>query len=327
MFDVLSIGNAIVDMIADVEHDFLDTNGLTKGSMMLVDAEESTRRRGLLGTAPVRLSSGGSAANTAAAIASLGGRSAYIGKVASDDLGVFFRQDMQGIGVHIAGQGNEPSAPTANCLAMITPDGERTMSTFLGACQELDRNDVDPRLSDTRLIFLEGYLLDAPRSNGALWAAAHAAKRDGCKVALTLSDRYCVQRNRGQFMQLVGKGVIDVLIGNETEVEEFLTDFPVAYLGRTKLVVTLGSKGSTVVDKDGTKTFAAAAPVPKVVDLIGAGDAFAAGFLYGYVRGLQDAQSLALGNRTAAVVVESKGARPHTPLTTVLADFPGLLVA
>lgn len=320
--DVLSVGNAIVDLIADVDSRMLAEYDLVKGSMTLVNAEQAALRTDIV--PHWSMASGGSAANTAAAVASLGGRSAYIGKVGDDHLGAFFSLNMRDIGVHFL-SGERSATPTARCLAMITPDGERTMSTHLGACRDLSVIDVDSAtVQAAKIVFLEGYLLDAPRSNAALIAAAELAKHQGTQVAISLSDRFCIQRNRAAFDMLVESGLVDIVIGNEGEVSEFcsLTDVSETPAWSTakkiKLVTTLGSKGSAISLANGEHFHVTASPVSNIVDLVGAGDAFAAGFLFGQANDFGDARSVALGNKTAAVVVESKGARPHTPLSTIL---------
>jgi sugar/nucleoside kinase (ribokinase family) len=324
MHDVISIGNAIVDLIGLVDHETLDTHGLTKGSMMLVDAEQSAKRSAILPDHAWAKASGGSAANTAACLASLNARSAYIGKVGADALGAFFADDMKAIGVDFIEKARSQKS-TANCLAMITPDGERTMSTYLGACQELSVIDVDHALN-ARILFLEGYLLDAPRSYAAVVAAAERGRHGHLQVAITLSDRYCVERNRRAFEMLVDSGIVDTVIGNETEVKELCKVDELVLAGdyaRAKninLVTTLGKDGSVACDPSGTWAEAEAANVSQIVDLIGAGDAFAAGFLLGQAYNLEAGECLRIGNRSAAVVVESKGARPHTPLSTIFGD-------
>ncbi len=324
MHDVISIGNAIVDLIGEVDHDMLEAHGMIKGSMMLVDAEQSAKRSAILPDQAWAKASGGSAANTAACLASLRANSAYVGKVGDDYLGKFFASDLSIIGVDFVEQ-KRSGKSTANCLAMITPDGERTMSTYLGACQELSVVDVD-QAPEARIVFLEGYLLDAPRSNAALVAAAERGRHTDRRVAITLSDRYCVERNRRAFEMLIDSSLVDTVIGNETEVQELCkvdslqsaTDY--AKAKNISLVTTLGAKGSAICTTEGIWTEAPAAPVCRVVDLIGAGDAFAAGFLYGKAYDATDDFALRIGNRSAAIVVESKGARPHTPLATIFGD-------
>jgi sugar/nucleoside kinase (ribokinase family) len=324
MHDVISIGNAIVDLIADVEHDTLLTHGLTKGSMMLVDEAQSAARTALVPDAAWMKASGGSAANTAACIASLGGKSAYIGKVGDDTLGSFFADDLKNIGVDFL-ENKRSEKQTARCLAMITPDGERTMSTYLGACRELSTIDIN-NLSHARIVFLEGYLLDSPRSAAAMIAAAEIASHRGITVALTLSDKYCVQRNRGAFEMLIDSGIVDIVIGNESEVPELCQSSDLKYAAayavakKITVVITLGAKGAAACSPDGYWTDAEPGKVSAVVDLVGAGDAFAGGFLFGVAAGFELSRSLSLGNKSAAIVVESKGARPRVPLTTLWTD-------
>ena len=318
---IFAIGNAMVDLIVGVPDQLLQEKALEKGRMMLVDAEESSKRRGFVTGQTVKFASGGSTGNTAAIIASLGGRSTFVGKVGPDELGEFYANDMNSLGVEFL-QGSSTDIPTANCLAMITPDGERTMSTFLGACQHLDKQDVQGYpIGDADILFVEGYLLDAPSSREAAIHAVEAAAEEGREIAITLSDKNCVTRNKDAFYWLVQFATI--VIGNDSEMMElFRADcwadvcIKAEKAGFTT-VMTRGSQGSTVI-AEGRTYHSPAHPVERIADLIGAGDAFAGGYLYAHAAGMAPQDRLSLGGRCAAIVVESEGARPHTPLSSLL---------
>ncbi|NTF16978.1 adenosine kinase [Agrobacterium rubi] len=327
-YDILSIGNAIVDILSHVDEEFLDQHSLQKGSMLLVD---ETTSRALLATLSDTLqASGGSAANTAACIASLGASSAYIGKVAEDALGQAFREDMGRAGVAFSGGELYDAIPTANCLAVVTPDGERTMSTFLGACRELSKTDISADLvKASRAVFLEGYLLDSEPSARALFEAARLACANGCEVAVTLSDANCVRRNLHAFKTLIMSGFVDIVIANEKEIAAFFEDehpditvHEAIELCRNlpfTTVVTMGPLGAAAIT-DGKVERASAFAVDAVIDLVGAGDSFAAGYLVGHVRGLPPLESLTLGAACAAEIITTNGARP----TRSLADLPAV---
>jgi sugar/nucleoside kinase (ribokinase family) len=301
----------------------LQEKGLEKGRMMLVDADESSKRRGFVAGQSVKLASGGSTGNTAAIIASLGGRSTFVGKIGQDELGGFYANDMNTLGVSFL-QGGFTDVPTANCLAMITPDGERTMSTFLGACQLLHKRDIEGfSFDDADILFVEGYLLDAPASREAAIHAVELAAEQGREIAVTLSDKNCVTRNLESFYWLAQFATI--IVGNDSEMMEFFkadcwADVCIkAEKAGFTTVMTRGAQGSTVVS-EGRTFHAPAHPVERIADLIGAGDAFAGGYLYAHAARMAPQDRLALGSRCAAVVVESNGARPHTPLATLLAS-------
>lgn len=319
---IFAIGNAMVDLIVAVPDHLLQERALEKGRMMLVDAEESSKRRSFVADQTVKLASGGSTGNTAAIIASLGGRSTFVGKIGPDDLGDFYANDMNSLGVEFL-QGSVTDVPTANCLAMITPDGERTMSTFLGACQLLDKQDVRGySLGDADILFVEGYLLDAPASREAAILAVEMAAEEGREIAITLSDKNCVTRNIDAFYWL--SQFATIVIGNDSEMMEFFkadcwADVCIkAEKAGFTTVMTRGAQGSSVIS-EGRTYHALAHPVERIADLIGAGDAFAGGYLYAHAAGMAPQDRLTLGGRCAAVVVESDGARPHTPLSALLA--------
>jgi len=318
---ILSIGNAVVDVIGSVPESMLGPNGLLKGSMTLVSEAESHRRQTMLLPSSIVKAPGGSAANTAACLASLNAKSTFIGKLGRDELGNYFSEALATDGVQFDTPATD-RAVTGHCIAMITPDGERTMSTHLGACQLLGPEDINPAvLGEFQLIYLEGYLFDSPLSSNAVRHAVEHAKRQGLKIAVSLSDRLCVQRNRDDFADLFHRKSLDIVLGNELEMKEFLgADSLETYSGPlpSKLVMTLGARGAAVLDPLSGYTECAARPVRQIVDLVGAGDSFAAGFLYGYASGLADHRCLEIGGLCASELVQSRGPRPRQKLSGLL---------
>jgi sugar/nucleoside kinase (ribokinase family) len=313
-YEVLGIGNAIVDVLARTDERFLAEERLAKGSMRLIGADEAERIYGRLG--PATESSGGSAANTIAGIASLGGRAAFIGKVADDQLGRIFAHDMTSIGVSFGTPPLAGGAPTARCLILVTPDGERTMNTFLGAAQDLRPADIDETLvGKAAITFLEGYLWDPPLAKDAFRKAAETAHRAGRKVALTLSDSFCVDRYRGEFLDLIRSRAVDIVLANAHELrslyETSSLEAGLAALRQdaTLAAVTNSAEGSFVVSAAGIEQVVAT-PVERVVDATGAGDLFAAGFLLGVARGWPLVRAAALGSFAAAEIISHMGARP-----------------
>jgi sugar/nucleoside kinase (ribokinase family) len=314
--DVVGIGNAIVDVSAHTDEAFLGREGLPKGAMTLVDAarvEALYRKMG-----PAIESSGGSAGNTMAGIASLGGTGGYIGKVRDDLLGEVFRHDITAIGVKFETPPASEGPGTARCLILVTPDGQRTMATYLGACVEFGPEDIDPALiAAAQVTYLEGYLFDPPRAQQAFRIAARAAHTAGRKVALSLSDPFCVGRHRAAFRELV-MGEVDVLFANEHEICSLYEtdDFDAAaeaVRGHVAIAaLTRSEKGSVVLSGGESHTIAAA--VARVVDTNGAGDLYAAGFLYGLTRGLPLPKCGALGSLCAAEIISHVGARPEVGL-------------
>jgi sugar/nucleoside kinase (ribokinase family) len=317
-FDVVGLGNAIVDVLARAEDDDLVREGLQKGTMALIDEPRAEALYARLGQTV--LMSGGSAANTINGVASLGARAAFIGKVKDDELGRSFAHDLRATGVHFSTAAAKDGASTARCMIMVTPDGERTMNTFLGASQGLGPDDVDAEIvSASGIVYLEGYLWDPPAAKDAFRRAADIAHKAGRQVALTLSDVFCVDRHRAEFLDLVRSGKVDIVFANESEARALYetADFESAVAGfrsDAKLaVVTRSEKGSLIVTRESTRAVNAS-PVERVVDATGAGDLFAAGFLTGLAKGLSHEDSARLGALAAAEVISHMGARPETSL-------------
>ena len=311
--DVVGIGNAIVDVLFPVDPSFLSRHHLTKGSMTLVDADRaSTIYSAAKDTTQI---SGGSVGNTMAGIAHLGGTGSYIGKVSNDNLGGLFREDLESLGIRFSGQPSTNNSPTACCLVMITPDGERTMATFLGACTELIPEDIIPELvSHHQITYLEGYLWDAPLAQESMVKAASIAKASNRQVALTLSDSFCVDRHRETFKDLIGN-YVDLLFSNEDEImslyqqDEIESALPLARSICDIVIVTRGAKGSLIATETETLKIDAV-PVNQVIDTTGAGDLFAAGFLFGFTHGCGVNESAKIGSAMAAEVISHLGARP-----------------
>ena len=325
--DVTGIGNAIVDVFAQTDDTFLRDNGLVKGSMRLVDADEAERIYSKMG--PGVEVSGGSAGNTMAGLASLGGKGAYIGKVADDQLGEVFTHDIRASGTLFATRPLLNGAPTARSLILVTPDAQRTMNTFLGACVELGPEDIDGDLiSKSKVTYLEGYLWDKPKAKEAFLEAARIAHRAGRKVSISLSDRFCVERHRESFLDLVANHV-DILFANETEIcALYQRDRFEDALEETKrhcetAALTRSAKGSWILHQ-GEVVHVEAERVEHVVDTTGAGDLYASGFLYGYTRGLKPVLWGTMGAIAAAEVISHYGARPEVSLRELFAaKIPG----
>jgi sugar/nucleoside kinase (ribokinase family) len=321
-FDVVGIGSAIVDVLAMVDEVFITKNNLTKGSMGLVDEASSKALYAKLGQ--TKECSGGSVANTLAGIASLGGKPAFLGKVAKDQLGEIFAHDMKSVGVYFVSKPAESGPATATCMICVTPDAQRTMSTFLGACTQMTEADMDEDIiSQSQVLYIEGYQWDMPAAKAAIRKAIAMAKRHGRKVALTLSDTFCVDRFRDEFMALVVEE-IDILFANESEItaltrQNNFDDAIAEIQGKCEVaLITRSEKGAVVVTKDTVKSVAVER-VEKLVDTTGAGDLFAAGFLYGYTRGWAHVDSAKLGNNAAAQIIQQLGARSMEPLNKLLA--------
>jgi sugar/nucleoside kinase (ribokinase family) len=319
--DVVGIGNAIVDVLTHTDDDFLRTHGLAKGSMTLIDGHRAEALYAAMG--PSVEVSGGSAGNTMAGIAALGGRGAFIGKVRNDQLGGIFGHDIRAAGVAFETAAATDGPPTARCLIMVTPDAQRTMNTFLGAAVELSPDDLDAKaIESAQVTYMEGYLWDPPAAKQAFLAAAKLAHGAGRKVALTLSDPFCVERHRDSFLDLV-RGHVDVLFANEVEISAlYQMDSFDAALQKVRghcaiAVLTRSAKGAVVLGGDETHVIDAE-PIAKVVDTTGAGDLFAAGFLAGLTRGETLYDCGRMGAIAAAEVISHLGARPEADLAALV---------
>jgi sugar/nucleoside kinase (ribokinase family) len=322
LYDVAAIGNAIVDVISPAEEAFLLSQDLAKGAMTLIDEQRASEL--YLQMAAGVETSGGSAANTAAGVASFGGRAAYLGKTADDDLGRTFAADMARIGVGFSGAPLVGGPSTARCLINVTPDGQRTMATFLGASTRFAPEDVDAQVIESaHVVYLEGYLFDPDEAREAFAKAAGLARGAGRLIALTLSDAFVVERHRAALLGFI-EGQVDVLFANEAEISSLFqtSDFDacVREIGaRTKIAaLTRSEKGSVVVAAAECETVPAE-PVDKVVDTTGAGDQYAAGFLFGLARGRPLAECGRLGSIAAAEVISHYGPRPETSLKELAA--------
>ena len=323
-YDVLGIGNAIVDVIARAEDDFLVAQSMHKGTMALIDEARAQAIYAAMG--PAVESSGGSAANTIVGVASFGVRAAFVGKVKDDELGRTFAHDIRAANVAFETKAANSGPSTARCYIMVTPDGERTMNTYLGAAQDLKPGDIDEaQVASAAVTYLEGYLWDPPQAKEAFVKAAGIAHRAGRRVALTLSDAFCVDRYRTEFLDLIRKGTIDIVFANERELHSLYetADFDSAVKAlrvEAKLaVVTRSEKGCVVVSKDEIEAVAAE-PVEQVADVTGAGDLFAAGFLVGLARGKDHRTAARLGALAAAEVIQHIGARPAVSLKARAAE-------
>jgi sugar/nucleoside kinase (ribokinase family) len=321
-YDVVGIGNAIVDIIGQCDEAFLAKVGAQKGSMRLVDGAEITRLYSKMGSA-VEIS-GGSAANTIAGIASFGGRAAFIGTVADDEFGKIFTHDIRSIGVTFTAKPVAGAAPTSRSLILVTPDGERTMNTFLGISTQLREKQLDRELiADSAILYLEGYLFDEAEAKRAFYQAVETAKHAGRKVALTLSDGFCVDRHRSEFLDLIRSG-IDILFANESEIKSlYQTEaFELAAASAqddVKLaVLTRSGKGSIILN-EGRSITIPAEPV-HVIDTTGAGDLYSAGFLFGYARGMSLEISGRLASLAASEIISHIGARPSVQLDQFARD-------
>src|SRR5262245_31287073 len=326
--DVVGIGHAIVHIIGRCDDAFLARHGYPKGSMQLVDAAGAAKLYDAMG--PAVEISGGSGANTIVGVASFGGRAGFIGKTADDQFGRVFGHDIRAAGVTFttapAGKGSEP---TGRCLVLVTPDGQRTMSTFLGVSPQLGGGEVDAELiRSARIVYLEGYLFDRPEAKAAFRQAAEIAAKAGRQVALSLSDPFCVDRHRSEFLELI-RANVDILFANEAEITSLYraNTFDEAARraqGDTKLAALTRSEKGSVILSDGKAVAIPAAPASRVVDTTGAGDLYAAGFLFGIATGRTLEVAGHLGSLAAAEVISHIGARPESKLQD-LARKAGLL--
>lgn len=316
-YDVVGIGNAIVDIIGRCDEAFLARHGAEKGSMRLVDAATIQTLYGEMGRG-VQIS-GGSVANTMAGIASFGARAAFIGKIADDEFGRIFAHDIRSVGVDFATRPTKSGEPTARSLILVTPDGQRTMNTFLGISVELDESEIDPDLIRAAgILYLEGYLFDRPKAKAAFRHAAEIASKAGRRVALTLSDGFCVDRHRAEFLDFI-RSRVDILFANENEITALYQTSSFDEAARqvaadTKIAaLTRSAKGSEI--RAGQNTVAVPAdPVATVVDTTGAGDLYAAGLLYGLATGRSFESAGRLGSLAAAEIISHVGARPQVAL-------------
>jgi sugar/nucleoside kinase (ribokinase family) len=322
LYDVAAIGNAIVDVIAPADEAFLVGNALTKGSMMLIDEPRAHELYGKM-AAGIE-ASGGSAGNTVAGVASLGGRAAYVGKVAKDQLGEVFIHDTRSLGVHFETPQLNSGAATGRCLINVTPDGERTMCTFLGASNQLTAADVDPAVIEgAAIVYLEGYLFDPPEARRAFAKAAGLARASGRTLAITLSDSFVVERHREALLQFI-ETEVDLVFANEAELTSLFqtADFDAATAAIRRIArmaaVTRSEKGSIVVTAD-QSVAVEAFPVEKVVDTTGAGDQYAAGFMLALARGRPLEVCAKLGGLAAAEVISHYGPRPQVSLAELAA--------
>jgi len=326
-YDVLAIGNAIIDVIARCEEEAIDRLGLAKGGMTLIDTDRAVELYEAMGSA--REISGGSAANTLAGLAALGVKCAFVGQVADDQLGEIFAHDIRSGGIAFSVPARAGNPPTARCLIFVTPDGQRTMNTFLGASQHLPPASVsDEQIANAAILYLEGYLWDPEEPRAAMRKAIEIARAAGRKVAFTPSESFVIERHGDDFRDLIAKGQIDILVANEHElatltgkddfdagIAEISGDVPV-------LVVTRSDKGAVAVS-NGERAEVPAEPIDKVVDTTGAGDLFAAGFLSGHVRGQSLEQCLRIGAICASEIISHYGARAEADLKAFVAEKVG----
>ena len=326
-YDVIAIGNAIVDVMAPCGDDLIEELGLERGAMTLIDDARAHDLYDAMG--PAREISGGSAANTLAGLSALGAQCAFIGQVADDQLGEVFTHDIRAVGIDFDTPARPGQPPTARCLIFVTPDGQRTMNTYLGATQFLSADRLDENLiASASILYLEGYLWDPEEPRAAMRRAIDAAKRAGRKVAFTLSDPFVISRHGDDFRQLIEDGSIDILFANHLELatltgEEDLEKGLAQLAPKLPvLVVTRSEKGAVAVVQ-GKRAEVAAEPVEQVVDTTGAGDLFAAGFLFGHVRGQAPERCLRFGAIAAAEIVSHYGARPEADLQQLVRETVG----
>ena len=325
--DVLAIGDAVVDVFATADDDFLIEEGLPKGSMRLIDAAEAKRLYGRMNQA--REISGGSAANSMAGLAALGRRAGFVGQVAADQLGEIFEHDIRAQGVEFRTPPLDSEVPTGRCLILVTPDGQRTMNTFAGAAHQLSADALDEdQIAGAAILYLEAYLWRPLGPRAAMKRAIEVAKGAGRKVALTMSDIACIASARDSFLEIIGSGAIDLLFANENEIKALagIDDTEAAmerFAGEVAvMVVTCSEKGAVGIE-NGRRVAVAADRIDNVVDTTGAGDLFAAGFLCGHVEGRPIEQCLRMGSIAAAEIISHFGARPEADLKALIAEKLG----
>ncbi|MBO9096642.1 MULTISPECIES: adenosine kinase [unclassified Rhizobium] len=327
-FDVLTVGNAIVDIIARCDDQFLIDNAITKAAMNLIDAERAELLYSRMG--PAIEASGGSAGNTAAGIANFGGKAAYFGKVAKDQLGEIFTHDIRALGVHYETAPKETFPPTARSMIFVTEDGERSMNTYLGACVELGPEDVEADVvADSKVIYFEGYLWDPPRAKDAIRECARIAHENGREVSMTLSDSFCVGRYRDEFLELMRSGTVDIVFANRQEAlslyetEDFEEALTLIARDCKIAAVTMSEDGAVIL-RGSERYEVDAIELDELVDTTGAGDLFASGFLYGYTQGRELRDCGKLGCLAAGTVIQQIGPRPDKSLSK-LAKEAGLI--
>lgn len=321
-YDVVAIGNAIVDVISRADEDFIVTQGMTKGSMQLIDADEATSLYDAMG--PGMEVSGGSAANTLAGMAALGATCGFIGQVADDQLGAVFTHDIRAAGIDYTTPPQQDGPPTARCLILVTPDGQRTMNTFLGASHVLGAEMIDEEMiAAGAILYLEGYLWDPPQSRGAMRRAIEVAREGGRKVAFTLSDTFVIERHRDDFLSLIKEGQFDILFANAAEIASLqqTDDFEAAVAMTAQdvpcLIVTRSEHGAIAM-VDGDRYEIAAEPIDTVVDTTGAGDLFAAGYLAGLSRDRDPQTCLIMGAVCAREIISHVGPRAQTDIKALV---------
>jgi sugar/nucleoside kinase (ribokinase family) len=323
-FDVLTIGNAIVDIIAPIDHGFIEREGMSEGIMHLVDAERSEYLYARMPANKQQIS-GGSSGNTAAGVASLGGNAAFVGKVANDALGDVFAADMERVGVHYAVSRLESGPATARSMILLTPNGERTMNTYLGACHQLTTADIkEDEIGGATITYMEGFLWDPLEAKKAFVQAAHYAHKHDRAAAFTLSDPFCVNRYRDEFLDLIRSKTMDIVFGNIEELKSlYQTDFHGAVQAIAKdaelAAITMGAQGAMAIHNGEIVTVPAYA-VPEVVDVTGAGDLFASGFLLAVARERDLKTALQAGCLAASEVISHIGARPVADLKAMAAE-------
>ena len=320
-YDVVGIGNAIVDVISHEDEKFLDTHNLIKDSMALINTDTAVSLYNEM--SPTVQSSGGSAANTMSGVASLGGKAAYIGKIRDDHLGEFFAHDINAAGVHFKVKPASEGLPTARSMIIVTPDGSRTMNTYLGISTNLSKEDLDVQLlENAQILYCEGYIWDIETTKDTIRSAIAIAKGANRTISFTLSDSFCVSRHKDEWIDLI-HGQVDILFGNEDEIKELsgcgtLTDAAQWIQGKVKVAcLTLAERGSIIVTEDEIIGVGARA-VSQVIDSTGAGDLYASGFLFGYARGLDLKICGELASIAAAEIITHTGARPLVPLKSLI---------
>ncbi len=326
-YDVIAIGNAIVDVVASCSDELITEFGMPKGGMTLIDASQARELYDAMG--PAREISGGSAANTLAGLSALGVQCAFVGQVADDQLGQVFAHDIRAVGIDFDVPPRNGGEPTARCLIFVTPDGQRTMNTYLGATQFLPRDAVDEEaIGGASILYLEGYLWDPEEPRAAMRRAIEHARDAGRKIAFTLSDAFVIDRHGDDFRALIEEGLIDILFANKVELaaitgeEDFEAGIAQLAPKVPTLVVTRSEEGAVAVNR-GERAEVAAEPIEHVVDTTGAGDLFAAGFLAGYVRNRPLATCLRMGSIAAAEIISHYGARAETDLGQLMAEKLG----